>query len=235
MQDHVKSMTEVYDELTAVGETISEEDRVVYLLASLPESYSVLVTALQASTDVPKLAVVTERLLHEETKMKNHSIQSNPEGALATSYRKRPSRCHFCHKLGHFKKECDEFLKVKGQIKSTHTKKKTKMGAFKVTITAEEGNSTDSESVGLVVQHALSAESAICARDRWILDSGATCHMSNDECVFAQLHMLPNPLKVTLGDGRHLNAVGHGNVVLTMTSAPREVERLYAPRCLVRS
>ena len=36
VQDHVKSMTEVCDELTAIGEVVSEEDCVVYLLASLP-------------------------------------------------------------------------------------------------------------------------------------------------------------------------------------------------------
>ena len=47
MQDHLKSMTEV---LSAIGEPINEEDRVVYILASLPESYNVLVTA---SSKVP--------------------------------------------------------------------------------------------------------------------------------------------------------------------------------------
>ena len=41
------------------------------LLASLAECYNVLVTPLEASSDVPSMAVVTERLLHEETKMKS--------------------------------------------------------------------------------------------------------------------------------------------------------------------
>ena len=68
VQQHIKFMSEICDELSAIGETISEEDRVVYHLASLPESYSVLVTALEANTDVPSLAIVREKLLHEETK-----------------------------------------------------------------------------------------------------------------------------------------------------------------------
>ena len=46
-QAHVKEMTELFDFLSVAGETVSEEDRVVYLLASLPESYNVLVTALE--------------------------------------------------------------------------------------------------------------------------------------------------------------------------------------------
>ena len=43
-------MTEVFNSLSIVGDPISEEDQVVYLLASIPESYSMLVTALEAST-----------------------------------------------------------------------------------------------------------------------------------------------------------------------------------------
>jgi len=35
------------DKLSAIGENISEEDRIVYLLAYLSESYSTLVTTLE--------------------------------------------------------------------------------------------------------------------------------------------------------------------------------------------
>ena len=48
VQDHIRAMTELFNELTPVGDVISEEDCVVYLLASLPESFSALVTALEA-------------------------------------------------------------------------------------------------------------------------------------------------------------------------------------------
>ena len=59
-QAHVKEMTELYDFLSVAGETVSEEDSVVYLLKSLPGSYNVLVTALEANEESPKLEVVTE-------------------------------------------------------------------------------------------------------------------------------------------------------------------------------
>ena len=68
VQDHIRTMTETFSELAVVGDAISDEDRVVYLLASLPESYNMLVTAFEACEDVPKMEVVTERLLHEERK-----------------------------------------------------------------------------------------------------------------------------------------------------------------------
>ena len=221
VQEHIKSLTEVCDELSAIGEPVKEEDCVVYLLASLPECYNVLVTALEANSEVPTLAVVTEWLLHEETKMKSQSNQPSQEGALTARFKKKP-RCHFCNKPGHFKRDCEEFAKVKGQSKPDQDKKKNKMGVFKVTITAEDENCSDGKSTGLVVQHALSADSN--AHDQWIIDSGATCHMCNNEAMFSELRALHSPLNITLGDGQNLQGVGRGNIVLTMNLSHGKTE-----------
>ena len=78
---HIKAMTEVFDALSVISDPISEEDRVVYLLASLPESYSMLVTALEANAEVPKMELVTERLLHEECKLKDREEAGRSEKA----------------------------------------------------------------------------------------------------------------------------------------------------------
>ena len=88
-------------------------------MASLPNSYSVLVTALEASTNVLALAIVRERLLHEEVK----AVQ---EGALAVSF-KRKLWCHFYNKPDHFKKECEEYAKCKTLGKLVQVERKTKM------------------------------------------------------------------------------------------------------------
>ena len=69
VQEHIKAMTEIFDGLSVVGDPISDKDRVVHLLASLPESHNVLVTVLEANEAVPRTEVVTERLLHEERKL----------------------------------------------------------------------------------------------------------------------------------------------------------------------
>ena len=71
MKEHIKRMTEVFGELAVIAEPISEEDKVVHLLASLPDTYDVLVTALESgSENVSPLETVTERLLREEEKLK---------------------------------------------------------------------------------------------------------------------------------------------------------------------
>lgn len=70
VQVHMKRMTEVFGQLAEIDSPLTEEDKVVYLLASLPDSFGVLVTALEASSEVPKMDMVSERLLHEERKVK---------------------------------------------------------------------------------------------------------------------------------------------------------------------
>ena len=95
-QTHIKAMTELFDSLAVAGEDMSEEDRVVYLVVSLPESYNVLVTALKAIEDVPKLEVVTEHILHQDRKSKEKS--QNGDGVLITQryFKTKSKKCHYC-------------------------------------------------------------------------------------------------------------------------------------------
>ena len=73
VQEHIKAMTEIFDCLSVAGDPVSDKDRVVHLLASLPDSFNMLVTALEANPEVPKMEVVTECLLHEERKLKERA------------------------------------------------------------------------------------------------------------------------------------------------------------------
>ena len=68
VQEHVKNMMEIFNELAITGDNISDEDRVVHMLASLPESFDVLVTALKANSTVPEMETIVEQLLHEKRK-----------------------------------------------------------------------------------------------------------------------------------------------------------------------
>ena len=71
VQDHIRALTKTFDRLSVASDAASEKDRVVYLLASLRNSYNMLVTSLEANAEVPKMEVVTGRLLHEERKTNN--------------------------------------------------------------------------------------------------------------------------------------------------------------------
>ena len=214
VQDHIKTMTEVFDSLSVVGDPVSEEDRVVYLLASLPDSYSMLVTALETNAEVPKMELVTERLLHEERKVKGRGDDASSVKAMTAkqAFKKGP-KCHHCGKYGHIRRNCRKFAQEKksGSNEGDRTRS-VKHQANTAETRQGDSSSSDSENVGLVARHALSASTG--RHDSWIVDSGATCHMCNDRKLFVELRSLDKLLEVTLGDGYDLHAIGRGVVVL---------------------
>ena len=83
VQGHIKAMMELFNELAVVGNVIQDEDCVIYLLASLPDSFSKLVTALEANEEDPKIETVTERILHEERKQRKNT-DTSAEKAITT-------------------------------------------------------------------------------------------------------------------------------------------------------
>ena len=120
MQDHIKRITEIFGDLSIVGDEISNEDRVVHLLASLPESYNVLATALEWNATVPKMEVLIERLLHEEKKQKERSVLTTK--LLHTRLEIESSS----RKLGHMRRNCQERAKAQTKKHGQFTKKKHK-------------------------------------------------------------------------------------------------------------
>ena len=234
VQEHVKALTEIFNELSVIGDNIDDEDRVVYLLASLPDSYEMLVTALEANTEVPNMETVIERLLHEEQKVKERNQSSLPsranskEEVMTVKHKKKGPRCNFCKRFGHIQRNCHELekkLALERAGPSSCHYKKTKHKVNSVN-TRGQSDDTDSDEVGLVVrdQHVLSADvTNKQAEIEWIVDSGATSHVCHDRSLFTELQNLEKPLDIILGDGRTLNgrtlnATGCGSVIVMLES-----------------
>ena len=195
-----------------------------------------LVTALEANAEVPKMELVTERLLHEERKLKGREEASASNDKVMTAghrfrRRGRGPKCHNCGNYGHIKRNCRNppQQKSEGDTRQTGgTKQKAS------TANAEVRKESDSEcSVGLVVQHAMSSHSK---KPDWIVDSGATCHMCNDRSMFVEYKSLDVPMKVKLGDGYEVDTIGRGVVVLSSILPSGRSKRcklhsvLYVPR-----
>ena len=216
VQEHIRKMTKIFEELSVVEDPVSEEDKVVHLLASLPDCFGVLVTALEANSEtIPKMDIVTERLLHEERKLKEKGIvpvtDVDPKALTAERRSKRRLiTCHFCRKPGHIKRECWKLAQL--QAAKGAGKKAERFKHAANSATRKRADETTSSGDALVIGHALAATS----KDIWIVDSGATCHMCNDETFFSELNTLNEPQEVSLGDGHKLQAVAEGEVLLHM-------------------
>lgn len=219
VQEHIKRMTEIFEELSVIDDPVSDDDRVVHLLASLPDSFDMLVTALEANSEtVPRMEIVTERLLHEELKLKERGTVNEVRKALTAkgNSRKGPI-CHFCQKPGHIKRECWKLTQIEASKKPGKGTGKPKHTANQATETRQERSWPDEAAVlsdgeALVVGHALS----VTSQDIWIIDSGATCHMCNNKSFFSEVSVLEKPQEVSLGDGHVLEATAEGTVPLQM-------------------
>ena len=229
VQEHVQALTEIFNELSIIGDNIDDEDRVVYLLASLPDSYEMLVTALEANTEVPIMETVIERLLHEEQilKLKKKNQECPPsrdakEEVMTLRHKKKGPRCHFCKKFGHIQRNCHELERKLALERGSPSSRQFKRTEHKInSVNArDQYNSSDSKVVSLVVQdqHALSVGVNNQADVEWIVDSGATCHVCHDNSLFSELQNLEKPLDIVLGDGRTLKATGRGTVILILES-----------------
>ena len=219
MEAHLKEMKEITDKLASIGAAISEEDQVVTLLGSLPSSYSTIVTALEARVDDVSLNFVQQALVHEEQKQKDASKpDSSPDSALYGKGGYRPRKqpvCWDCQVVGHIRRFCP---------KNRPADKSHKASA------AEQCAEKDE------CEYAFPTSGATPNREKWIIDSGATSHMTFQKHLLHDYREFDTPEKVGLGDGRVVDAVGTGSVCLTMqfkVSNPKRARMhkvLYVPK-----
>ena len=219
--EHIRMMTEVFNELAVVGDPVGEADQVIYLLAGLPESYDMLVTAFETMETVPNWETVVERVCDQEKKKGEKSQEKaltswSKREMVAERWSKREKRCFECGDTSHFKKDCprlkDGKAKANTKVEKSSRKsgKKSRGGGKQKACKASANDSSDDE-YGLFAHHALSSFD----RGGWIVDSGATAHMCNNKDLFRTLRST-KPSSVTLGDGHSLKSTGVGEVPLCM-------------------
>ena len=213
VQKHLKALTEIFDELAIIGDPLDDESKVVHALASLPESYDMLVTALEAGSDVPKLEVVTERLLHEESKRKSKDTSNANVKAMTSKHRhpRKGPKCHHCGKIGHIKRDCWDLAK-KSEKNDFSKNDNNRMKPQKACTAEQESGDEEEEIVSLITENVLGANT----KSNWIVDSGATAHMCKDEELFSELSRLETPQNITVGDGYSVQATERGTVFLKM-------------------
>ena len=190
---HLKEMKELTDKLNSIGAPISEEDQVITLLGSLPPSFSSVVTALEARVDDLTMDFVQQQLIHHERKIKAQESKLD-DSALVGTQKRKPPKCWNCDEVGHIQRFCP-----KRKEKSQHRAKVT-----------EDEVESDGDGEGAF------PVSGEVPEDKWLVDSGASSHMTPKREYFSKYQSFITPEKVGLGDGRVVEAVGVGTEKLNM-------------------
>jgi len=211
-------LTEARAALSMAAYGVTNEQFSLILLNALPASYEALQTILLASG--PPGALKYEDIIlcaiNEEGRRSSASSSLNAAGKapIKRTDKKDHSKlvCHYCNKKGHIKPNCkkrkkDESSAAKGSGSSSGSNSGNNVGSkaanSHVLVPTTASIKEVDESIGVALY------AAKC--DRWMLDSGATHHMTPFKSDFATYAQCNGTVK--LGDVSSTSQIGVGTVV----------------------
>ena len=260
MEDYIRTFDLLSTRLRALGQPLEEESQVNRLLEGLSPDYEVIRTTLQDRDDLTydqacarllANARMRPRVVFPPRPRVNH-VRANPgdgeavggNAAAAKPKKARKGSCYICGDPKHFSNKCP-YNTGDSKKKICHTCKKeghlkancpdgaegVERGAF-----AETRNVRPWAAVA-IVQEEQSAHSVNLKGEQkscWIIDSGATHHMSNNLNWFTKVEDLKVSKWLTLADASTVKVNREGEVELeipekTWTTVLKLGEVLYVP------
>lgn len=190
METHLQIIFECLDKLTDLGVPLDEQTSVGIILASLNSDYDSLITALEAwDSERLTLSAVKMKLLAEWQKKKEvkPSIKERlgPIVKQAGSSSSSDFICGYCKLEGHIKRNCPK-------LKAKENKESANM------VLHDDWYS----SVLLACNQEFDTD------NKWVIDSGATAHMSNNRSIFPErLESTLTSIKVANGKEIKCNGI----------------------------
>lgn len=236
--------------LTAAGSDLTEADIVPNVMSGLPSEYNMLVTVLENATAAPSLDELLARALVVEQKNSRAPSTTFKAQAFSSSSSRfgsnfgRPNfgmprlpsfnnsrvtsskpriTCHYCNKPGHIKAECRKRQADLARRFGNHTNTSNNGQS------SGTGRPTDNQPQRVVALAAtVSSNSTSPSKSKdWIIDSGASRHITHDISLLFNMRDLQEPVTVHYGNGTTGKATVKGDVMFLDETAdhPRLVLR----------
>lgn len=205
---HISKVENLAKQLKESGEKISDTAIMTKILSTLPSKYRSLRQAwLSLDPHAQTIQNLTARLLDEEASLTNeeesesalvavkhtrkqNKSQNGNKSSTSGQHNRHRFVCYNCNKRGHFARDCRAPKK------------------------SERVSSQEQNMLAFSAEQCLQSEADT---DIWILDSGASAHMSYRRDYFSDLQEYgPNNVDrtVRLGNKKELVVKGHGNVLI---------------------
>ena len=219
--------------LKDVGENVSDVSLMAKILGGLTSKYNAFISAWDSvESSKQTIELLQERLIKEEGRMdikeeetsalvashNNYNNKSSYENKSSYgkernfNYKKNKSNnnkenkykdaeCYYCHKTGHIAKDCRKKKAARKKYQEENEKK------FDV----EESNFVDA--LVAEVNSSIQQKERGDEDDEWLLDSGASRHISHRRDWF--MHLLPSRGgKIVLGDAGECPVEGIGSIMV---------------------
>eukprot|EP00253_Pinus_taeda_P025343 PITA_25343 len=214
MKEHLNTYNTMVSQLLSVDIKISNEDKCISLLCSLPDSWDSLVIAIGSNATTLHFDEIVLSLLMEEMRQKNMESQNgdslfvqgwsqNRNKNKSSSRRSKSPRkpvkvvCWKCGKDGHYKRDYKSKALDKG--KGSHG-----ASSVEAKTTSNEGGDVYLASSVTHVDH-----------EAWLIDSGASFHFTPHREWFYEYDKYDGG-DVFLGDDRKARIIGRGKVKLKL-------------------
>ncbi|UYV72268.1 hypothetical protein LAZ67_9002406, partial [Cordylochernes scorpioides] len=204
ISDYIAKIETISAQISQMGGTITDDQKVAKILNTLPSSMRYFVAAGESlDPKAQTLNNLTARLSIEETRNQQSGSSKQDEALLHRQARTKPkdtqrsfqdakknTKCHYCHKIGHWSRECRKRLaNEKNKSKNLHDSK---------------GSSSD---YGLIL-----CDNQVEPNDIWYADSGASCSMTFRREWFKTYTPFTSDHPIYLGDNSTLLAEGMGDI-----------------------
>lgn len=250
---YVQGFLTHFDQLALLGKPIEIEDQLEYVLDGLPDEYKQVVDQIEGRDTAPSIAEVHEKLLNFEVKLQsktttpattpitenvaNYRGSNQSNNTRNSSYQGRGSnnnrnqqqtwqqqqfstpggqpprgyqgRCQFCNVQGHSAKHCPQLQNVPAVSQSSRP------------FTPNASSWNPRANVAITQPY---------NPNSWILDSGATHHLTTDLANLSLHQPYTGGEEVTISDGSNLPISHTGSTSLnTPTHSFRLNDILYVP------
>ena len=219
MEQYLHSIYNATDDLTTLDHPIPDMDLAAAILMSLPPSYDSLINSLDytkgSKLDINYVIAYILKCDHQLKSKNGESVfySKNRESAFylkkgkgkyqTNEYTIGRNECRYCHRHGHYEKDCRKKKADEGKKDETRTQNSSNKvhAATEFAWVAQEFDQ---------YQALVAAES----RDHWIADLGATIHIAYDCTVFITYE--PTPGHTIQGVGS-MPVMGWGNIKILLS------------------